>query len=103
MQGLRPCGKVGPRTGAIYIKQRLYDRLKNPPYWRATPEVQTWFMMSETAELSTRLQIAYLGVRRLVESAPLNHEQMNELEEYVKTFWRIALQISENPPRQFQA
>jgi hypothetical protein len=55
-------------------------------------------------DLTVRLQSAFLKVTRLVEAAPLNDDQMNELEEHVKTFWKLALEISESPTcRRFEA
>jgi len=61
-------------------------------------------MLRPGSPLLVQLQAAYLGVCGLVQSPPLNDEQGKKLEEYVQTFWRIALQISETPKgRQFQA
>jgi len=55
-------------------------------------------------QLLLRLRVAFLGVQRLVEQAPLNDEQLNELEGHIKTFWILAIQICELPDRQrFQA
>jgi hypothetical protein len=54
-------------------------------------------MLHDGSQLMVELQAAYLGVFGLVESAPLNDEQVKKLEEYVKTFWRLAVQISETP------
>ena len=56
--------------------------------------VHTSRMLQGRPILTAQLQAAYLGVRRLIDSAPLNDKQMAELEEYVKTFWKIAIQIS---------
>jgi hypothetical protein len=60
-------------------------------------------MLPEPQELTVRLQTAYLGVRRLIDRAPLNDEQVNELEEYVKTFWTLAVQLSQFPTRDLQS
>ena len=62
-----------------------------------------WCMLPEPQELTVRLQTAYLGVRRLIDRAPLNDEQVNELEEYVKTFWTLAVQLSQFPTRDLQS
>lgn len=61
-------------------------------------------MTLEPKEATVRLQTAYLGVRRLLDRAPLNDRQLEELEEYVKTFWALAVELSESANRrQFQA
>ena len=60
-------------------------------------------MLPATQELTVRLQTAYLGVRRLIDRAPLNDEQIKELEDYVKTFWTLAVRLSEFPKRELQS
>jgi hypothetical protein len=60
--------------------------------------------MERYPQLLIKLRMAFLGVQRLVERAPLNDKQLDELEDYVKTFWSLAVQICELPDRQqFQA
>ena len=53
-------------------------------------------MLPERSQLTVQLQAAYLGVRQLIDCAPLSNEQINELEEYVRTFWTLALQLCES-------
>ena len=53
-------------------------------------------MLPERSQLTVQLQVAYLSVRQLIDCAPLSNEQINELEEYVRTFWKLALQLCES-------